>query len=211
MVSRKDRIIIRELATKWMEMASLPVMDERKRLWKAVHNLRAERPVLLFETGWIEGFVEQTEILCEDPFLRRIEQSMRITLRHAEELGDDIVVEPYYRIGWRMNFSDYGVPVDILSAKHTEDSALAYSFSFPIAAPQDVNKLRKRTISVDRQRSLMFKEMLEDTMGDILPVKLGSYDPFIYEFNDAEFGDSGFNGNFFFGLTWQVYRFIGNQ
>ena len=136
---------------------------------------------------------------------------MRITLRHAEELGDDIVIEPYYRIGWRMSFSDYGVPIDIHSAKHTEDSALAYSFNFPIRKPEDIDKLKKRKISVNRERSLMFKKMLEDVMGDILPVKLGSYDPFIYEFNDAEFGDSGFNGNFFFGLTWQVYRFIGND
>ena len=211
MVSPKDRNIIRQLAANWMELASLPVMNERKRLWKAVHDLKAERPVILFETGWIEGFVEPSEILCENPFLRRVEQSMRITLRHAEELGDDLVIEPYYRIGWRMSFSDYGVPVDILAAKHTEDSALAYSFSFPIATPQDIDKLQKRTIAVDRKRTMMFKEMLEEAMGDILPVKLGSYDPFIYEFDDAEFGDSGFNGNFFFGLTWQVYRFIGND
>ena len=55
MVSAKDKNIIRELATQWMELASLPVMNERKRLWRAVHDLRAERPVILFETGWIEG------------------------------------------------------------------------------------------------------------------------------------------------------------
>ena len=87
---------------------------------------------------------------------------MRITLRHAEELGDDIVIEPYYRIGWRMNFSDYGVPVEIRSAVHTEDTSLAYSFSIPIACPDDINKLRKRTISVDRERTMMFRGMLED-------------------------------------------------
>lgn len=211
MVSQKDRKTIRDLALKWMEFASLPVMNDRKRLWKAVHDLKAERPVILFETGWIDGFVSPEEILCEDPFLRRVEQSMRITLRHAEELGDDIVIEPYYRIGWRMNFSDYGVPVDIRSAAHTEDTALAYSFSFPIAAPDDIAKLKKRTISVDRDRTMMFKGMLEEIMGDVLDVKVGGFDPFIYEFGDEEYGDSGFNGNYFFGLTWQVYRFIGNQ
>ncbi len=211
MVSQKDVVIIRELASRWMEFASLPVMNERKRLWRAVHDLKAQRPVILFETGWIDGFVLPEEILCEDPFLRRVEQSMRIALRHAEELGDDIVIEPYYRLGWRMNFSDYGVPVDIRSAVHTEDTSLAYSFSFPIACPEDINKLTKRTISVDRARTMMFKEMLEDAMGDILPVKVGGYDPFIYEFGDEEFGDMGFNGTCFFGLTWQVYRFIGND
>jgi len=210
MISQEDRTVIRELATKRMELASLPVMQERKRLWKAVHDLNAERPVILFETDWIEGFVEDRELLCEDPFLRSVERSMRITLRHAEELGDDIVVEPHYRLGWRMAFSDYGVPVEIRSAVCPEPS-IAYSFSFPIATPEDINKLRNRTFSVDREETLRRKETLEDVMGDILPVKVGNYDPFVYEFDVGEFGDLGFNGNFFFGLTWQLYRFIGNQ
>ncbi len=210
MISQKDRTVIRELAAKRMEFASLPVMQERKRLWKAVHDLKAERPVILFETDWIEGFVEDREIRCEHPFLRSVERSMRITLRHAEELGDDIVVEPYHRLGWRMAFSDYGVPVEIRSAVCPEPS-IAYSFSFPIAAPEDIDKLRNRTIAVDREETLRRKETLEDVMGDILPVKVGNYDPFIYEFDVGEFGDLGFNGNFFFGLTWQLYRFIGNQ
>jgi len=186
-------------------------MDERKRLWKAVHDLKAERPVILFETGWIDRFVAPSEILCEDPFLRRVEQNMRVTVRHAEELGDDIVVEPWYRFGWRMNFSDYGVPIEIHGPINPADSSIAYTFNFPIATPQDIDKLRKRTFAVDTERTMMFKGMLEDAMGDILPVKLGNYDPFIYEFGDAEFGDLGFNGTFFFGLTWQLYRFIGND
>ncbi|MBC8868666.1 MAG: hypothetical protein H8E44_04580 [Planctomycetes bacterium] len=210
MFSQKDRTLIRELAAKRVEFASLPVMQERKRLWKAVHDLKAERPVILFETDWIDGFVEEQEILSEDPFLRSVEKSMRIALRHVEELGDDIVIEPYYRLGWRMAFSDYGVPVEIRSAVCPEQS-IAYSFSFPIAAPEDIDKLRSRTFAVDREETLRRKEMLEDVMGDILPVKVGNYDPFIYEFDVGEFGDLGFNGNFFFGLTWQLYRFIGNQ
>jgi hypothetical protein len=194
-----------------MQLAADPVMNERKRLWKAVHDLKAERPVILFETDWIDGFVSSDEILCEDPLLRAVERKMRITLRQAEELGDDLVVEPYYRIGWRMNFSDYGVPVEIRSAKHQEETSLAYSFSFPIATPDDINKLRKRTIAVDRDKTTRIKEIHEDVKGDELPIKVGNFDPFIYEFDMDDNEDLGFNGTFFFGLTWQVYRFIGND
>jgi hypothetical protein len=164
----------------------------------------------LFETDWIEGFVADSEIRCEDPFLRSVEKSMRIKLRQAEELGDDLVLEPHYRLGWKMQFSDYGVPVQIHSAA-CKDESIAYSFSFPIATPADIDKLKPRTFAVDREKTTRLKETLEDVMGDILPVKLGNYDPFAYEFDVGEFGDLGFNGNFFFGLTWQVYRFIGNQ
>jgi len=211
MASQTDRNVLRDLATRWMEFAALPVMAERKRLWKAVHDLKAERPVILFETAWIDGFVAESELLCDDPFLRTVEQMMRITLRHAEELGDDIVVEPWYRIGWRMRFSDYGVPVEVHCPVKPDAASIAYSFNFPIATPDDIRKLRKRTLAVDRERTLRFKGMLEDAFGDILPVKVGNIDPFIYEFGIDEYGDTGFNGNFFFGLTWQVYRFIGND
>jgi len=208
MISSKDRRVIRELAAKCRELASLPVMAERKRLWKAVHDLRAERPVILVETAWIDGYVAESEILCADPLLRSVEKNLRVTLRQAEELEDDLVVEPYYRLGWRMRFSDYGVPVAIHSAT---GKSIAYTFSFPIASPDDINRLRPRTFAVDRPTTLRRKETLEDVMGDLLPVRLGNYDPFAYEFDVGEFGDLGFNGNFFFGLTWQVYRFIGNR
>jgi hypothetical protein len=210
MISTTDRNVIRELADQWMQWASLPVMEDRKRLWQAVHDLRAERPVILVETDWIEGYVADDEIRCEDPFLQSVERAMRIKLRQAAELDDDIVFEPYYRLGWRMKFSDYGVPVQIHSAICPEKS-IAYSFSFPIAAPDDIDRLRPRTLAVDREESLRRKELLEEVAGDLLPVKLGNFDPFVYEFDVGEYGDLGFTGNFFFGLTWQVYRFIGNQ
>lgn len=210
MISPTDRNVIRGLADQWMDWAARPVMQERKRLWKAVHDLRAERPVILFETAWIDGYVADRELQCTDPFLRSVEQNMRVTLRQAEELGDDLVVEPYYRLGWKMQFSDYGVPVEIRAPK-CEDKSIAYSFSFPIATPEDIGQLRPRTIAVDREKTGRLRGTLEDVMGDLLPVQVGNYDPFAYEFDVGEFGDLGFNGNFFFGLTWQLYRFIGNQ
>jgi hypothetical protein len=193
-----------------MELAALPVMAERKRLWRAVHDLEAVRPVILVETAWIEGFISDGELACEDPFLRSVERNMRVTLRQAQELGDDLVVEPYYRLGWKMQFSDYGVPVEVRSSIN-QQASIAYTFSFPIAAPEDVAKLKPRSVTVDREKSRRLKEALEDVIGDILPVRLGNYDPFKYEFDVGEYGDLGFNGNFFFGLTWQVYRFIGNR
>ena len=211
MISQKDRTAIRELAKRWMELASLPVMQERKRLWKAVHDLKAERPVILFETDSLDGYVSPEELVCEDPMLRGVEQQMRITLRQAEELDDDLVVEPYYRVPWRIRYSDYGVPVEIHAAKHQEETDLAYSFSFPIAKPEDIDKLKKRTIAVDRQTTLKIQQTLEDVMGDILPIRLGNIDSFAHEFELDEYASSGFGGVFFFGLTWQVYRFLGND
>jgi hypothetical protein len=190
-----------------MDLARDPVMAERRTQWRALHDLHPVRPMILFETGSVDGFVLPTELLCENPFLRAVERNMRETVRHAEEVGDDVVVEPYFRFGWQIPLPDFGVSVEQRPAlMGNSETSLGYTFNFPIKTPADASKLRTRKFAVDREKTARFRGMLEDAMGDILPVRVGNYDPFI-----GESGDEGFCGNFFFGLTWQIYRFIGND
>jgi hypothetical protein len=128
-------------------------------------------------------------------------------VRHAEEVGDDIVVEPYYRMGWQLECPDFGVHVELKPALTPQnEESLGYTFNFPIKEPEDIEKLKKRTFGVDREKSARFKAVLEDVMGDILAVKVSNYDPFL-----VDSGDEGWAGMFFFGLTWQIFRFIGND
>jgi hypothetical protein len=207
MITAKDRERIRYLANRWAEHASEPVMAERKRLWKAVHDLKAVRPMILVETSPIEGFVLPEELTCEDPFLRAVERNMCDNLRHAEEVGDDIVFEPYYRLGWQIGDSGFGVPVEVKPALMAHDeTSLGYTFNFPIKKPEDIGKLKKRTFHVDRKKTARYREMLEEVMGDLLPVRVANYDPFM-----VDSGNEEWTGMFFFGLTWQIYRFIGND
>ncbi len=206
-VSAGDRAIIRGLAATLRDLAADPVMAERKRLWTAVHDLAQVRPMILFETGSVDGFVLPSELACQDPFLRSVERNMRETVRHAEEVGDDIVVEPYFRIGWQMLLPTFGVDVQTKPAVMGGDElSLGYTFNFPVREPADLAKLQARAHGVDRQATARSRTLLEETMGDLLPVRVGNYDPFI-----VAPGDEGFCGNYFFGLTWQLYRLIGND
>lgn len=202
-----DRALVRELARRWRDLAALPVMAERKRQWAAVHDLRMERPMILVETTAIQGYVGADELKCQDPLLRAVERNMRDTIRHAEEVGDDVVVEPYYRIGWQMDLPGFGVPVEMKPCTtSTGETSMGYTFNFPIETPGDIVKLHQRSFGIQRERTLRIQRRLEDVFGDLLPVRVGNYDPFL-----VEPGDEGWTGMFFFGLTWQIYRFIGNN
>jgi hypothetical protein len=46
-----------------------------------------KRPVILFETLSVSGFVKEEELKCED----------------------ELVLEPYFRLAWKVSKSDHGV------------------------------------------------------------------------------------------------------
>jgi len=163
-----DKNILRQLAHHWMELASLPVMAERKRLWTLLHDLRAERPMVYFETDFLAGYVGDEELLCQDARNRVLEKSMRWKIRHAEEIGDDIVVEPCWRVCWQLTASDYGVPIPMT----TDQESGGFAFEHPVHEPEDVGKLHPRSWSVDREATRAEVRRIEEIFGDILPVEL---------------------------------------
>ena len=164
MTSAHDRAILRDLAKKWMELANLPIMEERKRQWTALKNLKAERPMLLLETWTMLDFLHDKELQCEDQALRGVEHSMIALIRQAEEIGDDMVVEPIYRVGWNVETSDHGIPYEM---RYAEDS-IAYLAVHPIHSPEEAQKLKPRTSTVNREATIQWKDRLADIFGDIL-------------------------------------------
>jgi hypothetical protein len=199
--SAADRETTRALAGRWAEIAALPLMDERKRGWRALHDLRPERPMIQFEVGTVHEYVAPDELRCEHPVLRAVEAAMRENIRHFEEVGDDIVLEPWFRLGWDIIDTGWGVEVVQIPTE-----GIGYTFDFPIRTPDDVGLLRPRTFSLDRDGTDQKRRLLENAFGDLLPVRVGNYDHFM-----VEQGAESWAGNYFIGLTWQVYRFIGND
>ena len=206
MLNAKQRQKFRNLAAKWMEFANLPVMKERKRQWKAIKDLQAEKPMILVETCMLMDYVDESEIISEDRYLRNLEKYMIETVRHGEEIQDDIVFEPYLRIPYILDISDYGVPIESNYAQDANGMSLGFSFNHPIKTFKDVDKLRLRSRRVDLVKTKYRKELLEDIMGDIIKIRVGGYDPF--------FTNEGYNpwlGCLYAGLTMDLFKLIGNE
>ncbi len=110
MVQDKEREALRALASRWMAHAADPVMRERRRLWRAVKDLRMERPVILVETCMLPDYIGPDELVCQDPYLRNIEKSLLEIVRHADEIGDDIVVDPTSASPGRSRSATTGCP-----------------------------------------------------------------------------------------------------
>ena len=108
-ISAKDRARLREMAKRWMEIALSEDMQEKKGAWKSVHDLQPKRPVILFETLFVSGFVKEEELRCEDELLRNVERTMLYSIREHETVNDNLVLEPYFRLAWKVRKSDHDV------------------------------------------------------------------------------------------------------
>ena len=176
---QKDRDILRRLAERKMQMATDPVNLERREAWYALDDGAAYRPMILAEVGGIRDKASPLATLgepqCSDPWARQVEQRI-LSLEERynfDVLKDDHVVEPYATIPWQISATDFGVQkVD----HHTSngDQMTSASWDAPIRdLDADFGKLRQRTFTVDRAKTLEEKAKLEAVFGDILPVTLG--------------------------------------
>lgn len=201
-VSVKDRDRLRELAKQWAEIAYSDDMATKKRQWKAMRDLKPERPMILFETFAVAGFVTEDELECEDELLRNTERSLIYGIKQYHDVGDDIVLETYFRVPWKLYRSDYGVPI----IEHHAQDSLGYMSNFPIHTPDDLQKLKPRTFEVDRDETLGMQNALEEIFGAILPVRVGNYDNFM-----TDTGFNPFTGNNFIGITMDAFKLTGND
>jgi hypothetical protein len=206
MIQEKEVQSLRRLASRWMEHAADPAMVQRRRQWQAIKDLKAEKPMILVETCMLPDYIGKHELVCSEPFIRNIEKSLYEIVRHADEIGDDIVVEPWFRIPWVLEISSYGVPIEAHHAITSSGSDLGYSFNFGVQSEKDAQKLHLRSRNVNRKESLHQKELLEDIFGDILPVRLGGFDYF-----DPDPGYRPWLGNLYGGLTMDLFKLIGND
>ena len=206
MIRDNELQALRALATRWMAHAADPVMPKRRRQWRAIKDLKMEKPMILMETCMLPDYIGPDELVCQDPYLRNIEKSLFEIVRHADEIGDDIVVDPYFRIPWEIEVGDYGFPIEAYHAISADGRDLAYSFDFSLKTPADADKLHLREQRVDRELSHQRHDLLQDILGDILPIRMGGYDPF-----DPDPGYRPWLGNLFGGLTMNLFKLIGND
>lgn len=200
--TQKETERLRNLAARYAEIAQSDDMKVKKRQWTALRDLKPERPMFLFETLSVTGFIEDSEYECENKYLKNVERTFLQALKQYEFVKDDIVIENYFQLAWRVIRSDYGVKI----VEHHAADSMGYMSNFPIQTPDDLSKLKERTFYVDKERTLGFKQTLEELFGDLLPVRVGNYDNWF-----ADLGFNPFCGNNAPVLTMDLFKLVGND
>jgi len=179
-ISHRDIKNLREMAKWQIEAANNPDMEEKRKLWYKHNDLNRERPMVLAETMGLDisgELFKKYPLKCEGQFAQQIEMMVfRLKNMPYQIAKDDSVIDPYLCIPWMIDLGNYGVDI---REEHTVNSqggtSIAIHYDNPIKDLRlDFEKLKHRRFSVNRESTLVQKDLLENILGDILPVRIRS-------------------------------------
>ncbi len=174
MVSKQEKEVLRQLAQRYMQYASLPVQKEKIRLWKALNRGEMERPmVCIDQIPWYElnddGFFNPQ---VEDPVFRSVEIGLKQKIYQWEHFPVDMVLDPYIVIPLAFGDTGIGISADrecLASEKGNE--TYAQHFNAVIKDMEDIEKIKDPVIWRDDEKSREWLEEAREIFNGIAPVE----------------------------------------
>lgn len=171
-ISDNDIKILRELATKYMEYASLPIQNEKTKLWKRLNSLNMTRPmVAIDQMPWNELNPDGVlDLKVGNPYFRSIEQELKRQVYKWEHLPVDMVLDPYILLPRPISNSGYGIKIE--TDKKANGSINSLHFTSVINEFEDIEKIKTPIISISYEKEAEILEAAAKIFSGIADFKL---------------------------------------
>ena len=177
-----DRAVLRELAQRYAEIASLPVHEEKRRLWRKLNGLKPERPmVMIDQVCWNEMDIDDKLTLrCGDKDCREYEQNLRRILYQWEYFPVDMVAEPFIRVGKAVRNSGFGMSTEEHTLAYYESNdVVSHKYTNQFESMEDVEKVKMPVVTHDAAETKRRMELADWLFGGIVELREEGYDPYL--------------------------------
>lgn len=182
MKNKKDVEILRELAARVAEIATLPSHDEKRVLWRKLNALKPDRPmVMIDQVCWNEMNADgQLTLRCADQECRSFETILRRTLFQWEHFPVDMVVEPYVPVRKAIKNSGFGVAnEEQVAVSDPTNSVRGHKFINQFERDEDLEKVRMPRIQHDEEETARRLAVAHELFDGILEVRPQGADPYL--------------------------------
>ncbi len=170
-LTTKEKNHLRDLAKKQLEIAKLPVMEERKKRWYENNDLKGESPVVVIESG---PFREELvpELKCTSQAAAMMEKELLYNIWDHKTINDDKVVPDFFPVNRHINMRELDMDRILKRAVDSKGRNLGYSTNHIIEdLKRDFHLLKKSVYSYDGEETRRHIDFVESVLGDILEVK----------------------------------------
>jgi len=170
-VSDDDAQILKRLAQKVANLASLPKMQEKRDLWRQHNALNFIRPLIFCdpENGWNE-IITEAQMACKGTLARLWEMYLRKEIFWGEEMNDDRPIESVFHVPYTVAPENWGLEVKYTSSDFADGSKV---WDSPIKDyDRDLAKLHAPEVEIDWKATNSCFELAKELFEPILEVKL---------------------------------------
>ncbi len=171
--SNTEKLLLRKLATEYMEIATLPIQLQKVEHIKKFNRLESVPPlVTAFQLPWNEiNHDGSLSCVCNNRYLYDIELFFRKRIYKFKHFPLDMVVEPYLTIPFVAHNSSYGMTkVENIAITDKENDVTSHDYINQILEDEDIDKIKDMDITIDEIASAQLKSVVFDIMGDIIPI-----------------------------------------
>jgi hypothetical protein len=182
MINNQDKQIIRKLAADVAQIASLPIQEEKRFLWRKLNALEPDRPmVMIDQVCWNEMNVDgELTLQCVDKECRMYEQTLRRTLFQWKYFPVDMVVEAFIRVPMAIRNSGFGIDVqEDTAVTDSSNDVVSHLYENQFQTEEDLEKIKVPEISHDLRESERRLTFAHELFDGLLEVKLWGADPYL--------------------------------
>ena len=178
-MQKNDVMIIQELAARVAEIASLPIQEEKRRLWRGLNALEPERPmVMIDQVCWNEMNEDELNLECVDPECRGYEEFLRRTLYQWKHFPVDMVVESFIRVPMAIANTGFGIEVqEMIAVTDPTNSVVGHKYLNQFRTMADLEKIHMPQISYDPVETSRRLSVAHELFDGLLEVRSWGADP----------------------------------
>lgn len=173
-ITHKERQLLRQLASDYAQIASLPVQAQKRDLWKSLNRSQMQRPMIVIDQlPWNELDFDGS-LTCEikDPFFKNIEWQLRSAIYRWKHFPVDMVIEPFITIPKAITCSGYGIDVDEeTKATESDNDVISHKYTNQLKTEDDIEKIKDMHFTHDAEKSRLYMQAASDVFDGIIPVK----------------------------------------
>ncbi len=173
-VSAQDKDVLRELAEQKAAVGALSVQQEKTGLWRALNDLKSERPMVwINEICWNEMNVDdELTLRCEGSWAREQELTLRRELYQWNHLPGDMVVNPWIECPKAIHSTDFGIMEDTDVVKtDDENDIVSRHFNVQIEELADLEQIKMPVVTHNEAATAFRRQAFNEVFSDILPIK----------------------------------------
>ncbi len=175
----QDKKILRALAAEYASLLQSADNAEKYRLQLAVNDNRMIRPVVLIgELPWHElQYNDELNLRCSDSFLQQAENYLRQKIYQYKYFPADMMLPPFMPVSKIITHSGIGVSIsEETLAQGNGNNIQSHDYFDNFEEDDSLSALHNQKVEYDEAETLRRKELLQDIIGDLLPVKIVGVD-----------------------------------